>query len=269
MNLGAPVPTFWCEPTGRTRRSLRCYQATGEQGGCGGYCNSMVSLDEVDIEWDAREDGSRYHRGYSARDWPWDSFKTACDKCSSEMTEPTRQIFCDEVFEAKTGQRAGERFARRALPVGACWHADHYEGIAEWCGPDGLAVMCQTPDGEWHVDSVASNCTARDRPHKCWIRHGSPKTGYLHVDKDGPTCDAGAGSIWMSAPTGWHGFAYRGHLIDADGDWRAVVDRLLDPGNPISPAERSTPRPLADIRRLRQQTPRTAAEMRAKLRASR
>lgn len=121
MNLGAPVPTFWCEPTGRTRRSLRCYQATGEQGGCGGYCNSMVPLDEVDIEWDAREDRSRYHRGY---------------------------------------------------------------------------------------------------------------------------------------------------LVDADGGGRAVVDQMLDAGNPVAPAERSTPRPLEDIRRLRQQTPRTAAEMRAKLRAS-
>jgi hypothetical protein len=46
------------------------------------------------------------------------------------------------------------------------------------------------------------------RPHKCWIRHGTPPK--IHVDKAGVTCGAGAGSI---AYPGWHGFLRKGRLI--------------------------------------------------------
>ena len=49
-----------------------------------------------------------------------------------------------------------------------------------------------------------------DNVHKCWVRHGRPEDGTLHVDKNGKTCAAGAGSILTSK---WHGFLHNGHLV--------------------------------------------------------
>ena len=95
--------------------------------------------------------------------------------------------------------------------VGAMWLFD-----ADWAakGPDGrsLAVVC--PDGDglyiWYVDSRASNCTMpNDNEHRCWVRHGDPPN--VHVDKDGLTCAAGAGSIHTR---GWHGYLHHGFLHD-------------------------------------------------------
>lgn len=67
------------------------------------------------------------------------------------------------------------------------------------------------PDGhEWDIDSRASNCTMKDdRLHRCWVRHGEPPN--VHVDKNGHTCNAGAGSILSHS--GWHGFLHNGELI--------------------------------------------------------
>lgn len=58
----------------------------------------------------------------------------------------------------------------------------------------------------------ARNCTMPDdTTHKCWVRHGRPEDGSLHVDKNGHTCGAGAGSI----DTGkWHGFLHNGELVE-------------------------------------------------------
>ncbi len=241
-----PIKTFWAEPTGMIRRFLRCYSSeskmqlgvpsvkTEKTDPCSAYCNAMRFLDEIQEEFRDSEDGSRRYRlNYDASAFPWDGFPTTCEKCGREMPSPTRQVFTDPIFEVKTGDRAGQRFTQRELPVGALWHISHYADILEWCGVDGLAVMCKTPDGEWHVDGRANNCTKpEDTKHRCWVRHGDPRTGYCHVDKDGtpecPTCDAGAGSIWMSAPNGWHGFLHRGYLVDADEKWK--VDNVMDAG---------------------------------------
>jgi lambda family phage portal protein len=54
----------------------------------------------------------------------------------------------------------------------------------------------RTPGGTWDIDGRASNCTRPDDDtHRCWVRHGDPRTGVVHVDKDGDTCGAGSGSI--------------------------------------------------------------------------
>lgn len=245
------MQVFWCEPVGRVRRWLRCYRAEthrqgDDPGPCGGYCNAMRFLDEIDEELGPPiEDGRQFRVVYDPTRFPWDAFPTACEKCGREMTEPTRQVFTDEVLEVRTGPRAGERFARREAPVGAMWEITHYRDIPDWCGRDGIALNVVTPGGEWSPDSMANNCTKRDdTTHRCWVRHGDPRSGYCHVDKDGtkgqPTCAAGAGSIWINkgGPRDWHGFLHRGYLVDADGDGRAVVDRMLDAGNPVAPAER-------------------------------
>lgn len=272
MNLATPVQTFWCEPTGRIRRFLRCFQSyrTGEDAGpCAGYCNARIPLDEVEIEYDSREDGTKFQRGYSAKDWPWDAFKTACDKCGVEMPAPERQIFTDQIFVVKTGERAGQVFARREAPVGAIWEIEHYRDIPDWQGPDGMAINVVLPGGEWSPDGRANNCTKPgDTKHRCWVRHGDPRTGYVHVDKAGtaerPTCEAGAGSIWMNAPTGFHGFVHRGYVTDCNHGGREAVDRILDASNPIAPAERVTPAVVSDMRRFRNQHLRRGVAVAAK-----
>lgn len=70
------------------------------------------------------------------------------------------------------------------------------------------------PNGTpWNIDSRASNCTLKDDfEHRCWVRHGEPPL--LTVDKNGPTCSAGAGSIMSS---GWNGGPdYHGFLTNGE-----------------------------------------------------
>lgn len=78
-------------------------------------------------------------------------------------------------------------------------------------GPDGLSIWVVCPDGwHWGVDTRASNCTMKeDKVHRCWVRHGDPRKGTLHVDKNGCTCNAGGGSIQTPK---WHGFLTNGVL---------------------------------------------------------
>ena len=97
--------------------------------------------------------------------------------------------------------------------LGAMWFAVWQP--PQWCWDNEtephLIVRC--PDGangmhDWDIDSRASNCTLKnDRLHRCWVRHGTPPM--IHVDKQGVTCQAGAGSIWSGK---WHGFLTNGVL---------------------------------------------------------
>jgi len=73
---------------------------------------------------------------------------------------------------------------------------------------DGPALWVQTPGGGWCIDSRASNCTMPyDYAHRCWVRHGEPPD--ITVDKNGVTCQAGAGSIQCGS---YHGFLQGGVL---------------------------------------------------------
>lgn len=101
------------------------------------------------------------------------------------------------------------------VPVGAMYDASWMPDL--WKGSDGicLVVMCPQREGdyamEWMVDSRASNCTLpQDKVHKCWVRHGDPRTERVTVDKNGVTCVAGAGSIQIGD---WHGFLRDGELV--------------------------------------------------------
>ena len=106
----------------------------------------------------------------------------------------------------------GSEVPSRDLPPGALWHADYLADIPEMVGPDGLALVVKLPNGNtWNIDSRANNCTLKDDTvHKCWCRHGDPRTGNIHVDKVGNTCAAGAGSIVSG---NYHGFLHNGHLV--------------------------------------------------------
>jgi hypothetical protein len=98
------------------------------------------------------------------------------------------------------------------LPPGAAW----------WCpresrarvGPDGRGLYVKTPGGLWFVDGMANNCTRRDdEAHRCWVRHGSPEDGTLHVDKEGDTCGCGSSIGQGPGFIDYHGFLHHGHLI--------------------------------------------------------
>lgn len=271
-----PTHVFWTEPTGRIRRWLRCYQPNDPPAEvkdvvgqsltpraeeplpkCSKWaCNAMKLLDEVDEEWDESEGIRKFRKTHDPSAFPWDAFPTVCEDCGKEMTAPVRQIFVGEIYVVKTGERAGQTFCRRELPVGAMFSIECYSDIPDWCGRDGLAIMVVTPGGEWHIDGKANNCTKRgDHVHRCWVRRGDPRTGYLHVDKDATvqeTCEAGAGSIWINqgGPRDWHGFLFRGFLIDADDHSMADVNRMLDAGNPVAPAERAISPVRADMAKV-------------------
>lgn len=113
---------------------------------------------------------------------------------------------------------SGEEMSSRDLPVGACWDCNKPADGREVrrylypVGPDGLSIACRLPDGsDWHIDGRASNCTMKDdKQHRCWVRHGTIGEA-LHVDKNGLTCAAGAGSI---AVPNFHGFLHAGELYD-------------------------------------------------------
>lgn len=106
----------------------------------------------------------------------------------------------------------GEEVSSRDLPVGALWVAVNNEGFYP-TGSDGLAIICMLPGKHtWMIDGRASNCTMKDdTKHRCWVRHGTVGER-LTVDKNGPTCKAGAGSIKVD---GYHGFLRNGELVSA------------------------------------------------------
>lgn len=109
-----------------------------------------------------------------------------------------------------------EEMTLQEAPFGACWD-EYWMTINRsfpnfYIGEDGRCLYVKTPGGDWCLDARASNCTLPDdHTHKCWVRHGKPEDGTLHVDKNGHTCGAGAGSIMMK---NYHGFLHHGFLIE-------------------------------------------------------
>jgi hypothetical protein len=113
-----------------------------------------------------------------------------------------------QVFErALYSTPTGELITLDEAAIGACWDAWWYKRK----GPDGRALVVKCPDGyEWAVDQRCRACTLpTESHHHCWVRHGSPEDGSLHIDKDGLTCGAGAGSIMTGK---WHGYLDHGLL---------------------------------------------------------
>lgn len=102
----------------------------------------------------------------------------------------------------------GELVLRRDFQPGALFRLRYMEDHKHWCGSDGKSWAVITPGGEWNIDSRASNCTMpEDNVHKCWCRHGEAPN--FTVDKQGLTCQAGAGSIITGS---YHGFLRGGKL---------------------------------------------------------
>lgn len=137
-------------------------------------------------------------------------FPNKCTHCGYKFEETTssRMVHTQGIWRRED---TGEAIERNKFPVGAIFDADWYHDCSELCGPDGKCMCVQVPGGHlWMIDSRAGNCTMPDdTKHKCWVRHGEAPN--LTVDKNGLTCQAGAGSIQTE---NWHGFLTNGILSE-------------------------------------------------------
>lgn len=199
-----PLKVFFLEPTDQERRSLRRYADSGVGEPCPkhGYHNAMVKIGIATITNTVLSLQAAEARRLDQR-WP-----THCD-CGYEFKDADHwQDFRDRLYKR---QDTGELVALRDHVPGACWDAEWMHRTPSMCGPDGRSLHVICPDGrEWCIDGPASNCTMpEDKVHKCWVRHGRPEDGTLHVDKDGVTCAAGAGSIDTGT---YHGFLHHGEF---------------------------------------------------------
>jgi hypothetical protein len=213
---------FFLEPTDRERLWLRRYRNVADgatpcekSGNC---CNAMFQLGEGDIRYTADgyiDASNRKQPPNTDSRWP-----SRCDACGWQFeSTDAYQLFSRQIYV-----RLDTGFCctlEDALP-GACWDAwwiserrkDGPTGCGYMVGPDYRALVVKCPDGHaWHIDARARDCTMPDdNAHHCWVRHGSPEDGTLHVDKNGLTCGAGGGSI----DTGrYHGFLHNGHLHES------------------------------------------------------
>ena len=216
------IKVFFLEPTDRERQWLRRYRSVSGAPPCakrehGNCCEAMFDLGEADILYtkegyiDARD--SRRPPTNDPR-WP-----TQCQHCGGAFTEKDEfQLFGRQIYIRESD---GFRCTLEDAPPGACWDAwwisdrrsETQIGCAWSVGPDRRSLVVKCPGGhDWYIDSRASNCTLpNDNEHWCWIRTGRPEDGNLHVDKNGKTCAAGAGSIQTK---NWHGFLHNGYLSE-------------------------------------------------------
>jgi hypothetical protein len=187
----------------------------GKDGYIGGHDSDPVFLRDVpgvvDRRGVARPIRSPRRPARSNPRWP-----TRCSQCGQGFPDECEwQIFMERLCRRRD---TNELMTTRDAPVGAMWDAEYLhpgpqwdpqKPWAWWPGEDGMVLQVKTPGGQWTIDSRASNCTRpNDNDHRCWVRHGTPPD--LTVDKNGKTCDAGAGSIQT---TNWHGFLRNGELV--------------------------------------------------------
>jgi hypothetical protein len=167
-----------------------------------GYHNVQIFLCNVPIELE-----QNCWRPIDLPDIPHDDprWPSHCT-CGYQFKEQDEwQHFSDRLYS--DGSRT---FPKRELPIGAMYFADWYPRNMFWDNMESDHLFVITPGGEWNIDSRASNCMMPDdRLHRCWVRHGDPETGRIHVDKNGHTCSAGAGSILQPR---YHGFLHNGAL---------------------------------------------------------
>lgn len=213
---GAAV--YWLEPTGQVDHSLRRFRYSSAEEPCtaGAYCDASTPIGLEPARYSERH-GGRYldmlpETSHDDPRWP-----TRCDACGRPFTDDDEwQDFQRAVYTTTDGTLyiPDDRQITGTVPTappGAMWDAwwmgEHSRG------PDGIALSVLLPNRRtWLVDSRASNCTLPDdNVHKCWIRHGDPRTEahLLTIDKNGVTCAAGAGSIQADD---YHGFLQNGKL---------------------------------------------------------
>lgn len=174
--IACPVQTFWVEPTDEVELTLRRFETNGNT------CPDPV--------WTHHRATLKIGRAIAGKD-----------------------VDQEQVYRRPD---TGEEWTYDTLPPGAMFDAWWLPDV--WKGADGIGLVVICPDGrDHHNDMRASNCTRHDDDpdytrHKCWVRHGDPRAvpSTLTVDKNGETCQAGAGSILT---LDWHGFIRNGQLV--------------------------------------------------------
>lgn len=238
MRLVEPIDTFWCEPNGLARVSLRRFTMGDYPDGryaddldrssrrmCAAaepYNGYVAGCRAVAIVFDVAPE-RRNDEGFLVV-WAPDEFDgnpawpTACEACGEAFSDDDGRAVNQEPWYVSPGRG---QWTIADLPAGAMydatWHHDKYRGPSSWCGDDGISLMVVCPPGaalhaHWCVDGPANNCTRKDEPHRCWCRTGDPRAANVTVGKDCDTCSAGAGSIQTAD---WHGFLRSGALLDA------------------------------------------------------
>lgn len=129
-----------------------------------------------------------------------------CDECGAPAPDgASKQVFYRRIYDTPTGYPTpGDMYFE------SCQDVYDEKKCYYWDNCKGKHLIVVTPDNHhWNVDSRARNCTIpEDRIHRCWIAHGEPPN--VTVDKNGLTCNAGAGSIQTAS---WHGFLRNGQLV--------------------------------------------------------
>ena len=193
-----PHKVFFCRPSGKSRVKLSSYRE--------GKCESGdFHSASIEVFYGPTEEAEKVYRDRSIGLGP-----EKCERCGFVFSEMDRSG-CS-IGATYVRDDTGEEFGHLSkAPIGACWDATWYSD-GRRRGPDGRYLIVATPGGHWAIDSRASNCTMKDDDvHYCWVRHGCPEDGTLHVDKNGNTCQAGAGSIMCGS---YHGFLHNGYLTD-------------------------------------------------------
>lgn len=180
-----------------SRFFLRIYWGEGcKPYGCH---NATKHLGDTDIVND--NDSFGKPEDYKPEDWA-----KVCDHCGEPVPETLefwhqKQVRSKRLYDTPS----------RLLEAGNLHYVSYYPDNMFWDNHTGPHLICTLPNGnEWNIDSRASNCSLpEDRLHRCWVRHGEVPN--IHVDKEGLTCTAGAGSILSGD---FHGFLHNGELTN-------------------------------------------------------
>jgi hypothetical protein len=193
-----PLPTRFIEEVGKRTILRRTWQSDQPCHGYQGKHEATLAFPDRGLtDPDPTE-------GKSWATLPWSN---VCDHCNEAAPDSAdRSISTSRTYNTTTGRpEPGDLYYRDFRYEGKCW--------CGWSNCDGFHLHAVLPTGDhWDIDSRASNCTMKDDGlHRCWVRHGDPRKGEpVHVDKNGLTCQAGAGSIVVPK---WHGFLHSGLLV--------------------------------------------------------
>jgi hypothetical protein len=193
-----------------TRVSLRRYWGDAEcpnclGGGNRGYHNATKHLfDTPELLNGVDSEGNMTYNRFGGEPEDYTEWPTKCDHCDAIAPEETkRQVFNKRLYNTPSGD----------LEPGCLYYAPWYDDVY-WDNQSTPSLCAICPNGgHWVIDGRASNCTMpEDKTHRCWVRHGDPENGTIHVDKNGHTCAAGGGSIISGD---YHGFLHNGEFTKA------------------------------------------------------